>query len=155
MIQMNGSIRVRRRGEHRQRAGFTLMEVLLVLVILVVLASLAVNVFSGTQEKADRSAAAAQIGLYKRAIDMYRFHTKQYPAELQELVDKPSDTALADRWGGPYMDKIARDPWDNEYRFAAPGKHNAETFDVWSVGPDGQDGSADDIGNWEEETENS
>jgi general secretion pathway protein G len=50
------------------------------------------------------------------------------------------------------MDKIGLDPWDNEYRFAAPGKHNTEGFDVWSVGPDGQDGSADDIGNWDNKT---
>jgi len=143
--------RVRRRPA-RGRTGFTLMEVLLVLVILVVLASLAVNVFSGTQEKADQRAAAAQVGLYKTAIQMYRFDTKQYPGDLQELVSKPGDATLANRWGGPYMDKIAKDPWDNEYRFAAPGKHNPDGFDVWSVGPDGQDGSADDIGNWETST---
>ena len=140
-----------RRGQSPSviRAGFTLMEVLLVLVILVVLASMAVNVFTGTQEKADQSAATAQVGLYKRAVDLYKFHTKKYPGSLEELVTKPSDATLADRWAGPYMEKVAMDPWDNEYRFAAPGKHNAETFDVWSVGPDGQDGSADDIGNWE------
>jgi general secretion pathway protein G len=142
------------RGEELRMApaGFTLMEVLLVLVILVVLASLAVNVFSGTQDKADRSAAAAQVGLYKRAIDLYRLNTRQYPSDLQELVTKPNDATLASRWGGPYMDKIAKDPWDNDYRFAAPGKHNPDSFDVWSVGPDGQDGSADDIGNWESST---
>jgi general secretion pathway protein G len=128
------------------------MEVLLVLVILVVLASLAVNVFSGTQERADRNAAAAQIGMYKSAIQMYRLDTRQYPSDLEELITKPSDAALANRWGGPYMDKIAKDPWENDYRFAAPGKHNADSFDVWSVGPDGQDGSADDIGNWESST---
>jgi len=131
------------------RGGFTLMEVLLVLVILVVLASLAVNMFSGVQEKADQRAAAAQVGLYKSAINMYRFETKQYPDSLEDLVNKPGDATLASRWDGPYMDKIAKDPWDQEYRFAAPGKHNPEGFDVWSVGPDGQDGSADDIGNWD------
>jgi general secretion pathway protein G len=131
------------------RGAFTLMEVLLVLVILVVLASLAVNMFQGTQDKADKDAAAAQVGLLKRGIEMYRFHTRQFPTDLQELVTKPSDAKLADRWGGPYMDRVARDPWDNEYQFAAPGKHNPDSFDVWSAGPDGQDGSADDIGNWE------
>jgi general secretion pathway protein G len=141
--------RARRRQVQAVRAGFTLMEVLLVLVILVVLASFAVNVFTGTQERADQNAAAAQVGLYKRAIDLYKFHTKQYPTSLEELVTKPSDATLANRWAGPYMEKVALDPWDNEYRFAAPGKHNAESFDIWSVGPDGQDGSADDIGNWE------
>jgi general secretion pathway protein G len=148
MLRVNKS-RVRREEIRRAAGGFTLMEVLLVLVILVVLASLAVNVFSGTQEKADQRAAAAQVGLYKTAIQMYRFDTKQYPGNLEELVNKPGDSTLANRWGGPYMDKIAKDPWDNDYRFAAPGKHNTEGFDVWSVGPDGQDGSADDIGNWD------
>jgi general secretion pathway protein G len=149
MFETNRKRRVHRRAPWQVRGGFTLMEVLLVLVILVVLASLAVNVFSGTQEKADRSAASAQVGLYKRAIDLYRLDTRQYPGDLQELITKPSDAVMQNKWGGPYMDKIAKDPWGNDYKFAAPGKHNADSFDVWSVGPDGQDGSADDIGNWE------
>jgi general secretion pathway protein G len=145
----NHNMRVRRGQSRHSPAGFTLMEVLLVLVILVVLASLAVNVFSGTQEKADQRAAAAQIGLYKSAIQMYKFDTKQYPDDLTVLVNKPTDAKMADKWAGPYMDKIAKDPWENDYQFVAPGKHNADSFDVWSVGPDGQNGSADDIGNWE------
>ncbi len=133
----------------RAREAFTLLEVLLVLVILVVLASFAVNIFWGTQDKADRNAAATQVGFYKTAIDRFRLDTRQFPGSLDELRKKPSDATLANRWGGPYLDKIAKDPWDREYRFVAPGKHNPESFDVWSVGPDGQDGSADDIGNWE------
>ena len=140
-----------RRNNDRRRgaAGFTLMEVLLVLVILVVLASMAVNVFWGAQEKADKNAAATQVGFYARAMDRYRLDMKKYPANLQDLVGKPSDAAAANRWGGPYMDKIAKDPWDREYKYVSPGKHNADSFDVWSAGPDGQDGTADDIGNWE------
>jgi general secretion pathway protein G len=145
-MNRNRTFRVRTNPRH---GGFTLMEVLLVLVILVVLASLAVNMFTGTQERADQRAAAAQVGLYKSAINMYRMDTRQYPESLDALVTKPSDAAMADRWSGPYMDKIAKDPWGNDFRIAAPGKHNPEGFDVWSVGPDGQDGSADDIGNWE------
>jgi general secretion pathway protein G len=143
-------IHAKQRPPRRPRpSGFTLMEVLLVLVILVVLASMAVNIFWGTQEKADRNAAATQVGFYARAIDRYRLDMRQFPSSLQELIAKPSDATLANRWGGPYMDKIARDPWDREYRYAAPGKHNTESFDVWSLGPDGQDGSDDDIGNWD------
>jgi general secretion pathway protein G len=139
-----------RRQRHNGPTGFTLMEVLLVLVILVVLASMAVTVFSGTQAGADKKAAAAQVGLYKSAIEMYKFHTKQYPEDLEGLTSEPSDTKVADRWEGPYIDKVAVDPWDNEYKLAAPGKHNTDSFDVWSMGPDGQDGSDDDIGNWTE-----
>ena len=138
----------KRRPPQRSRRGFTLMEVLLVLVILVVLASMAVTMFSGTQAQADKQAAAAQVGIVKRAIEMYQFHTKSYPDDLNGLVTKPSDTKLADRWAGPYLDKVPKDPWDNDFRFAHPGKHNPESFDVWSTGPDGQDGNDDDIGNW-------
>jgi general secretion pathway protein G len=133
----------------RARGGFTLMEVLLVLVILVVLASMAVGVFSGTQAQAEKRAAAGQVGILKDQVTMYKFDTKQYPENLQALVSKPSDSKLANRWAGPYIDKVPKDPWDNDYRFAEPGQHNSDSFDVWSVGPDGQDGTDDDIGNWE------
>jgi general secretion pathway protein G len=133
------------------RTGFTLMEVLLVLVILVVLASMAVTIFGGTQEQAMKDAAKGQVGIFKSAINLYKFHTKSYPESLEGLISRPGDAKLAERWAGPYIDatKVPLDPWDRPYKFAAPGKHNTDTFDVWSVGPDGQDGSDDDIGNWE------
>lgn len=135
----------------RERQGFTLIELLLVLAILVVLASMVVTMFSGTQEKALKDAAKGQVGIFKSAINLYKFHTRNYPADLSELTTKPSDSNVASRWAGPYLDagKVPLDPWDRDYRFAAPGKHNADSFDVWSVGPDGQDGTDDDIGNWE------
>jgi general secretion pathway protein G len=74
---------------------------------------------------------------------------KKYPAALQELIAKPGDAAMASKWGGPYMDKIAKDPWERDFQYVSPGKHNVDSFDVWSNGPDGQDGTADDIGNWQ------
>src|SRR3954468_9251031 len=105
------AFKTRRRFNSQRNAGFTLMEVLLVLVILVVLASMAVNVFWGAQEKADRNAAMTQVGFYARAADRYRLDMKKYPGNLQELITKPGDAAAASRWGGPYMDKVAKDPW--------------------------------------------
>ena len=136
---------------NRDRGGFTLMEVLLVLMILVVLASMAVGIFGGTQQRAEKDAARGQVGIFKSQINLYKFHTKNFPNNLSDLITKPGDSKIAERWEGPYLDvqKIPLDPWDNEYKFAAPGKHNTESFDVWSVGPDKQDGSDDDIGNWE------
>lgn len=131
------------------RMGFTLMEVLLVLVILVVLASMAVTMFGGTQEQAMKDATKGQVGILKSAIVMYQAATRHYPDKLEDLVTKPSDSKIADRWAGPYLDRVPLDSWDNEYKFAAPGKHNTEGFDVWSSGPDGNDGTDDDIGNWE------
>jgi general secretion pathway protein G len=127
------------------------MEVLLVLVILVILGSIAVPIFTGTQEQAEKKSAQTQVSMLARAIDMYRFDTKKYPANLQDLTQRPGDKLTADRWAGPYLEdnKALNDPWDNPYKYAPSGKHNAERYDVWSLGPDGQDGSADDIGNWQ------
>ena len=140
-----------RKQNHDRRQGFTLMEVLLVLMILVVLASMAVGIFGGTQQRAEKDAARGQVGIFKSAVNLYKFHTKNFPGSLSDLVAKPGDSKISERWEGPYLDvqKIPLDPWDNEYKFAAPGKHNTESFDIWSVGPDKQDGTEDDIGNWE------
>jgi general secretion pathway protein G len=134
----------------RSRAGFTLIELLLVLAILVVLASMVVTMFGGTQEKALKDAAKGQVGIFKSAVNLYKFHTRDYPSDLSGLTTKPGDANVASRWAGPYLDagKVPLDPWDHDYKFIAPGKHNPDSFDVWSTGPDGQDGTEDDIGNW-------
>ena len=76
----------------RRRVGFTLMELLLVLMILVVLASMAVTTFSGTQENALKSAAKGQVGLFKSAVNLYKFELKEYPPSLNDLVKRPSDS---------------------------------------------------------------
>jgi general secretion pathway protein G len=148
---MTAQSNAQRRRRAPRRSAFTLMEVLLVLVILVVLASMAVTIFGGTQQRALKDAAKAQVGIFKGAVNLYKFHTKNFPSSLSDLINKPSDSATASHWEGPYVEgaKIPLDPWDHEYKFAAPGKHNSESFDIWSSGPDGQDGNEDDIGNWE------
>jgi general secretion pathway protein G len=149
---MNTTIRNHRRVRTQGKLqGFTLMEVLLVLVILVILASLAVTTYSGVQSKALKQAAKTKVGLIAGQVDLYQLDMRSYPGSIQDLVNKPSDARAADKWSGPYLKEstAVTDPWDNEIRFAAPGKHNSSTFDVWSTGPDGQDGTADDIGNWE------
>jgi general secretion pathway protein G len=144
------TLRRRTRCAHT-RTAFTLIELLLVLAILVVLASMVITMYSGTQERAFKDAAKGQVGIFKSGINLYKFHTRNYPQGLNDLINKPGDATISERWAGPYMDasKIPQDPWDHEYKFVAPGKHNRDTFDVWSTGPDGQDGTADDIGNWE------
>ncbi len=147
----NQQNRIRRTNRPRAHGGFTLIELLLVLAILVVLASMVLTMFSGTQEKAYKDAAKGQVGIFKSAVNLYKYHTRAYPQALDGLITKPGDAGLSDRWAGPYLDatKLPLDPWDHEYKFAAPGKHNPDSFDIWSMGPDGQDGTADDIGNWE------
>lgn len=131
------------------RAAFTLIEVLLVLIILVILGSLAINVFTGTQDKANINAARAQVGLLADPINRYRLDMNKYPQKLEDLWEEPSDTTLAERWGGPYVEPLKPDPWGNAYQYTAEGKNNTNKFDFWSNGPDGQSGTDDDIGNWE------
>ena len=133
------------------RAGFTLMEVLLVLVILVILASLAVTTYRGVQNRALKDAAKTKVGMLAGQIDTYQLHMRTFPGGLKDLLDKPADPRAADRWAGPYIkdSSALRDPWDQEIKLAVPGKHNLDSYDVWSIGPDGQDGTNDDIGNWE------
>ncbi|MCI0332371.1 MAG: type II secretion system major pseudopilin GspG [Planctomycetes bacterium] len=142
----------RPRPMHGQvRSAFTLMEVLLVLVILVVLGAIVVPMFTGIGESANVKAATVQVNLLADAINYYKMDVKQFPSSLEDLVNEPSDAKLAKKWSGPYMEanKNLADPWDNPYKYDAKGKKNQGSYDVWSVGPDGQDGTEDDIGNWQ------
>src|SRR5690606_29368074 len=132
------------------RAAFTLIEVLLVLIILVILASLAVTQFGGVRERANIDAAKSQIGLVKAGIETFRLYTNKYPSKIEDLWQEPSDSSLKAKWSGPYMEPLKEDPWGNPYKYTAEGKRNSGKYDFWSMGPDGKDGTDDDIGNWEE-----
>jgi general secretion pathway protein G len=147
---MKPSRNIRRSIRRTVRRAFTLMEVLLVLIILVVIGTIVVPNVLGTQDKANLTAAKANIAPLKGAIRMYRLNMNKYPASLNDLFERPSDATEAEKWGKPYLtEKVAPDPWGNEYQYANPGKHNPDEFDVWSNGPDGQSGTDDDIGNWD------
>ncbi|MBA3485039.1 MAG: type II secretion system major pseudopilin GspG [Pirellulales bacterium] len=138
------------RRRHKTHDAFTLVEVLLVLIILVIIGSIVVPNLFGVKDKADIDAAKAQVNALKSAMNMYRLDQNKYPASIKDLVEKPSDIAMAEKWRGPYLESaIKADPWGNEYQYLAQGKQNANGYDLWSNGPDGQNGSDDDIGNWE------
>jgi general secretion pathway protein G len=137
------------RGQQLRHTGFTLMEVLLVLVILVILGSIVVPLYTGIQSGAEVKTARTQVDLLEHTIDIYKLNAKKLPSSLDDLVQRPSDLK-EDRWAGPYIkeNKDLVDPWDNPYKYTPNGKHNTNGYDVWSTGPDGQDGNDDDIGNW-------
>jgi general secretion pathway protein G len=139
----------RRHGRHR--LGFTLIELLLVLMILVVLGAMAIGMFTGTQERALKDAAKGQIGIFDHQIELYKLHMRTVPGALEDLIQQPSGDEASSNWEGPYIkaSKLPDDPWGKPYRYSAQGKRNANGYDIWSVGPDGQDGTDDDIGNWE------
>ena len=135
-----------------RRAAFTLIEVLLVLVILVILGSLVGVQMRGAQKRAQRSAAKIQVDNFDTPLGLYAQEMGNYPstaAGLEALRTAPGE-AQGGKWNGPYLDKaVPVDPWNHPYSYASPGRHNPDGYDVWSVGPDGVDGTDDDIGNWQ------
>ena len=133
---------------HRQRA-FTLVEMLLVLVILGVLAAIVYPKVAGRGEQARQTATQSQISAFKTALDSFEVDNGYYPKGrngLQDLVQRPRDAV---NWRGPYLESIPKDPWNNEYLYEQPGKHNPNSYDIMSVGPDGRPNTEDDIGNWQ------
>ncbi len=146
----------RKHTTRRARAGFTLMELMLVMAILVILVGLVAPRFMGAQKGANISAAKNQVGLFKSSLDMYQLHMNTYPSTEQGLVavvEEPSELESPDRWQGPYLDDgLPVDPWGHAYQYEYPPSRNTRDFpDIWSFGPDGEDGTDDDIGNWPDE----
>jgi general secretion pathway protein G len=136
-----------------RRRGFTLIEVMLVMVIIVIMASFAVVAIGRSQAKAKINQAKIQVSSFKTNIELFNIDIGYYPSTqsgLEALRRCPSDIPNTAKWGPtPYMDtEIPLDPWDQPYQYCTPGRINTDSFDVWSLGPDRQDNTADDIGNW-------
>jgi general secretion pathway protein G len=137
-------------GRLAQRtAAFTLVEMLLVLVILAVLAAIVYPKVAGRGEQARVTSTQTQISAFKTALDTFEVDNGFYPKGrngLIDLVEKPRDAV---NWRGPYLEHIPKDPWGNDFVYENPGKHNVNSFDIMSLGPDGRSGTEDDIGNWQ------
>jgi general secretion pathway protein G len=132
-----------KRCHRKRRGGFTLMEVLLVLVILVILGSMAGVFIRGAQKKARIDAARSQIGAFENAIKMFELNVQSYPATAQGLAALREPMGDVPGWSGPYLDReVPVDPWGNPYQYELVDPDN---YVVWSWGPDGIDGSDDDI----------
>lgn len=142
----------------RNKMGFSLIEILLVIVIIGVLAAMVVPNFAGQGEKARRAAAGADIEVnLATALDLYELDNGRYPTTEQGLVAlirEPSSSPIPKNWGGSYLKKkkIPKDPWGAEYAYTCPGSNNSEDYDLSSLGADGIE-SEDDITNWEQDQE--
>jgi general secretion pathway protein G len=131
-----------------RRSAFTLIELLLVLVILSVLAAIAVPRFTGHSKEARITAARLEIRNIETALDMFEISAGRYPTSdegLLALVEQPSGV---ENWRPAFEHGVPDDPWGNVYAYRCPGQHNTIGFDLYSLGPDGQEGTDDDIDNW-------
>jgi len=136
------------RSRYSSKGGFTLVELMLVLVILGILAGLVLPKFAGRSEQARVTAVVTQIATFNTALGAYEVDTGSYPRGqdgLRALVVQPADVG---GWRGPYLQSdIPLDPWGHAYVYQYPGKINPSGYDIVSMGPDGQLGTADDIFN--------
>ena len=140
---------IRRRAE----AGFTLVELMVVIVIIGLLATVVMINVLPAQDRALKEKAKADIALIEQAIEMYRLDNLTYPTTAQglnALVGAPPQVAQTGNYrSGGYIKRLPADPWGNPYQYALPGRHGQ--FDVFSLGSDGREGGegdAADIGNW-------
>jgi general secretion pathway protein G len=128
--------------------AFTLVELMLVVVIIGILAALVIPRIAGNSKHASLVRAQADVkGGIKTALGLYEVDNGTYPKSLQDLLVAPAD---AKNWRGPYLDpaNFPIDPWKNPYIYYFPGKHNPNGYDLLSAGPDGKEGTSDDIGSW-------
>jgi general secretion pathway protein G len=138
----------------RLQRGFTLVEIMVVVVIIGILGALVVPKLLGRTGEARQTAARTDIESLKAALKFYKLDNQRYPTTeqgLQALVQKPTAGPAANNWKeGGYLERLPKDPWGNPYQYLSPGIHGE--VDIFSFGADGQPGGTGedaDIGSWD------
>ncbi len=134
-------------------SGFTLIEIMIVVIILGILASIVVPRLTGRTEQARITKAKVDIKNIESALELFKLDNGFYPSTEQgidALIEKPSVGRIPQNWrDGGYLTKLPIDPWGNEYIYLSPGEHG--DYDLYTFGADNQEGGEDadaDIGNW-------
>ena len=140
--------------QRRTQGGFTLIEIMVVVVILGMLAALVVPQVMSRPDQAKVTVAKGDIKAVAAALDMYKLDNFAYPSTqqgLEALVKKPSGSPQPKNWNRDgYLKRLPKDPWGNDYQYLSPGTQGQ--FDLYSFGADGKPGGSDlnaDIGNWD------
>jgi general secretion pathway protein G len=139
----------------RRNSGFTLIEIMIVVVILAILAAIVVPKFMGAPGKARNSSARIDIKGIVTALNLYKLDNYTYPTTeqgLKALVTKPSVEPIPHNWR-QYLNKVPKDPWGVPFHYVYPGAHS-EAFDVWTNGPPNSQKKRQ-IGNWNSDENNS
>jgi general secretion pathway protein G len=141
--------------DRRLQRGFTLVEIMVVVVIIGILGALVVPKLLGRTGESRVAAAKVDIATLKQALNLYKLDNQRYPTTdqgLQALMQKPTTGPAATGWkAGGYLEKLPKDPWGNPYQYLSPGIHGE--VDVFSLGADGQPGGTGedaDVGSWEQ-----
>ena len=140
-----------KRLQPKTNAGFTLVEILLVIIIIIGLMTVLIGSLRTSMEESRRNTASIYINRIAGSIARYELTNGRPPSTeqgLRALIEKPAGEPVPRRWN-QIEEKIEKDPWDEPLHYEFPGKHNTKSFDVFSSGPDRQPGTEDDIGNWD------
>lgn len=130
-------------------SGFTLIEIMLVVIIIGTLVAMTLPRLVGRSEQARAAAARADINAnIATALKMYELDNGNFPTSSEGLAALLSKPGSARNWNGPYLEKKPLDPWGKEYKYKCPGDRRQADYDLYSTGKDGTE-SEDDINNWE------
>ena len=139
----------------KKQQGFTLLEIMVVVVIMGMLSAIVATNVMGSKEQASIEKAGMDIKALDNALDMYKLDTHRFPTTeqgLDALVNKPTSSPEPKSYRKDgYIKDLPQDPWGNDYMYINPGTHNSSRYDLYSLGPDGEDGTDDDIGNWKKD----
>jgi len=143
------TLTIREEAFMRNKRGFTLIELMLVVIIIGVLVSMVMPRLVGRSEQAKISTAKADINAtIALGLDMFEVDNGRFPTTEEGLSALRSNPGNLETWSGPYLKKEPKDPWGNPYNYKYPGAHDQD-YDLYSSGPNGNDGDDDDVGNWE------
>jgi len=137
----------------KSKSGFTLIELMIVVIIIAALAAMVVPRLAGRSEQAKVAVAKADVNSnIAMALKLFELDNGSFPTTgqgLNALIAQPA-MGTSSNWNGPYLEKAPIDPWGKAYNYRCPGSHNATGYDLFSLGKDGIAGTNDDVGNWQQ-----